>query len=81
MTKLKNEFPERIIRVNGCHECDKKGSSQQFLKSGGITTLYWCPFPNIVTDDHVTDFVINKTLPDNCPLEKVEQIIVEVKEE
>ena len=59
----------KIICVSGCHDCDKKGSSQQFVKGGGIMDIYYCPFPNVVPDNRVTEYVNTKTLPDECPLE------------
>ncbi len=47
----------RIIRVTGCHDCDKKKESRAGWK---------CPILNIM----VTKYFRDESLPDNCPLEK-----------
>ncbi len=67
--KLKNEFPKRIIRVDGCHECDRKMQVH-------LGTEYNC-LDKRMEYMNITKYVKNKYMPYNCPLEKVVQIITE----
>lgn len=70
---MKNEFPKRIIRVNGCHGCPYPGE-----RLAGI----YCVHPKVKGKKliFVSNCIKNKKVHDNCPLEKVVQIITEAKE-
>ncbi len=60
MTTLKNE--QRIIRVTGCNDCpyDRDRHCELLIVEG--------------EDDRIHKYVTDKTLPDNCPLEKIEEV-------
>ncbi len=74
---MKNEFPKRIIRVSGCHACPYVGTRARESTNWSQAELYCRKTLKlvIVNTDNKT-----KTLPDNCPLEKVVQVITEAKE-
>ena len=77
MSGLKNEFPKRIIRVNGCHECPHLDFLYDQWKEFKSMNCKVCAKNNKFKIDSYVD---NKTFPDNWPLEKVVQIITEAKE-
>ena len=54
----------RIIKVSGCHQCpDKLGpNGSKWFACRGMD------YSKSVND--ITEYVRNKTLPDNCPLDK-----------
>lgn len=78
MPNLKNEFPKRIIRVSGCHECPEVESKATGVLGQGVGTcwLYSCRLEGF----NVNKYISNETLSDNCPLEKEKHIIMEGKE-
>lgn len=58
----------RIIRISGCHDCDKRGIAVGNNGGKALFPKYWCPKLNTNIMIHFK----NKTLPSNCPLEEVE---------
>lgn len=73
MPNLKNEL-ERIIRVSSCYACP--GARCISLPELEIECLRM----DEDDDSDVTKYYKNKTFHPDCSLEKVKQMIVEVKE-
>lgn len=73
MANLKNEL-ERIIRVSSCYDCP--GARCLSLHELEIECLRM----DGDEDSDVTKYYKSKTFHPDCPLEKVKQIIVEVKQ-
>ncbi len=74
IVKEKNQDNTRIIKVTGCHDCDKRGICiDAMFKGEGDKALYpkyWCPELHINIMSHFK----NKTIPGNCPLDKLSSI-------
>lgn len=55
----------RIIRVSGCHDCEYP--DEEYLPP-----YIPCTHPDSPKDFNICHFIEAKSLPDNCPLEKVD---------
>lgn len=60
----------KVIRVTGCHDCDKK-----YVMKGTYPLKVFCHHPDIKSDNDIVDYYMSKTLPDNCPLDEIPEYL------
>lgn len=65
----------RIIRVSGCHDCDRCDKDtltcNEMILKANIDKDYV-----LIDWGHITKYYRTKTLPNNCPLEEVDGVIL-----